>query len=150
VFIADLIQDITKFRAYCIKKGITPVVRLNGTSDIHWERYGIIEQFPDVQFYDYTKDIKRVRKALPDNYHLTLSYSEASVRYSDMVLDAMTGSNNMAVVFRDKDKIPKSFKGFQVVDGDKDDLRFLDPKGVVVALYAKGKAKQDASGFVIG
>jgi hypothetical protein len=67
-----------------------------------------------------------------------------------MVLDAMTGSNNMAVVFRDKDKIPKSFKGFQVVDGDKDDLRFLDPKGVVVALYAKGKAKQDASGFVIG
>lgn len=150
VFIADLIQDITKFRAYCIKKGITPVVRLNGTSDIHWERYGIIEQFPDVQFYDYTKDIKRVRKALPDNYHLTLSYSEASIRYSDMVLDAMTGSNNMAVVFRDKDKIPKSFKGFQVVDGDKDDLRFLDPKGVVVALYAKGKAKKDASGFVIG
>jgi hypothetical protein len=152
VFIADLIQDITKFRAYCIKKGITPVVRLNGTSDIHWERYGIMEQFPDVQFYDYTKDIKRVRKALPDNYHLTLSYSEASTRYSDMVLDQMCKhqGHNMAVVFRDKDKIPKTYMGFKVVDGDKDDLRFLDPKGVVVALYAKGKAKQDTSGFVIG
>lgn len=152
VFIADLIQDITKFRAYCIKKGITPVVRLNGTSDIHWERYGIMEQFPEVQFYDYTKDIKRVRKALPDNYHLTLSYSEATTRYSDMVLREMRGNmtNNMAVVFRDKDKIPKTYKGFTVVDGDKDDLRFLDPKGVVVALYAKGKAKHDASGFVIG
>jgi hypothetical protein len=152
VFIADLIQDITKFRAYCVKKGITPVVRLNGTSDIHWERYGIMEQFPDVQFYDYTKDIKRVRKALPDNYHLTLSYSEASTRYSDMVLDQMCKhqGHNMAVVFRDKDKIPKTYMGFKVVDGDKDDLRFLDPKGVVVALYAKGKAKQDTSGFVIG
>lgn len=152
VFIADLIQDITKFRAYCVKKGITPVVRLNGTSDIHWERHGIMEQFPDVQFYDYTKDIKRVRKALPDNYHLTLSYSEASTRYSDMVLDQMCKhqGHNMAVVFRDKDKIPKTYMGFKVVDGDKDDLRFLDPKGVVVALYAKGKAKQDTSGFVIG
>lgn len=152
VFIADLIQDITKFRAYCIKKGITPVVRLNGTSDIHWERYGIMEQFPEVQFYDYTKDIKRVRKALPDNYHLTLSYSEASTRYSDMVLDQMCKhqGHNMAVVFRNKDKIPKTYMGFKVVDGDKDDLRFLDPKGVVVALYAKGKAKHDASGFVIG
>jgi hypothetical protein len=152
VFIADLIQDITKFRAYCIKKGITPVVRLNGTSDIHWERYGIMEQFPDVQFYDYTKDIKRVRKVLPDNYHLTLSYSEASTRYSDMVLDQMYKhkGHNMAVVFRDKNNIPKTYKGFKVVDGDKDDLRFLDPKGVVVALYAKGRAKQDASGFVIG
>lgn len=152
VFIADLIKDITKFRAYCVKKGIKPVVRLNGTSDIHWERYGIMEQFPDVQFYDYTKDIKRVRKALPDNYHLTLSYSEASTRYSDMVLDQMCKhqGHNMAVVFRDKDKIPKTYMGFKVVDGDKDDLRFLDPKGVVVALYAKGKAKQDTSGFVIG
>jgi hypothetical protein len=46
--------------------------------------------------------------------------------------------------------MPKTFKGFKVIDGDKDDLRFLDPKGVVVGLYAKGKAKQDASGFVIG
>jgi hypothetical protein len=111
-----------------------------------------MEQFPEVQFYDYTKDIKRVRKALPDNYHLTLSYSEASTRYSDMVLDQMCKhqGHNMAVVFRDKDKIPKTYMGFKVVDGDKDDLRFLDPKGVVVALYAKGKAKQDASGFVIG
>jgi hypothetical protein len=36
------------------------------------------------------------------------------------------------------------------IDGDRDDMRFLDPKGVVVALYAKGKAKQDQSGFVVG
>ena len=152
-FIAQLHDDLIAFRKYCLKKGITPVVRLNGTSDIHWERHiDMAGEYPEIQFYDYTKDIKRVRKALPDNYHLTLSYSEASTRYSDMVLDQMCKhqGHNMAVVFRDKDKIPKTYMGFKVVDGDKDDLRFLDPKGVVVALYAKGKAKQDTSGFVIG
>ena len=124
---------------------------MNGTSDIHWERHiDMAGEYPEIQFYDYTKDIKRVRTALPINYHLTLSYSEKSQRYSDMVLDEMDGTNNMAVVFRHKDNIPATFKGFTVVDGDKDDLRFLDPKGVVVALYAKGKAKQDTSGFVVG
>jgi hypothetical protein len=109
-------------------------------------------EYPEIQFYDYTKDIKRANKVLPSNYHLTLSYSEASQRYSDMVLDTMQSvkGSNMAVVFRHKDKMPTTYKGFTVVDGDKDDLRFLDPKGVVVALYAKGKAKQDTSGFVIG
>ena len=55
---------------------------------------------------------------------------------------------NMAVVFRDKN-IPKKWQGFDVIDGDKDDLRFLDPRGVVVGLYAKGKAKHDTSGFVV-
>ena len=150
-FIAQLHDDLIKFRKYCLKKGIKPVVRLNGTSDIHWERHiNMAGEYPEIQFYDYTKDIKRVRKALPSNYHLTLSYSEKSQRYSDMVLDEMDGTNNMAVVFRHKDNIPATFKGFTVVDGDKDDLRFLDPKGVVVALYAKGKAKQDTSGFVVG
>jgi hypothetical protein len=52
-------------------------------------------------------------------------------------------------VFRSKHNIPKTFRGLRVVDGDKDDLRFLDPKGVVVALYAKGKATKDDTGFVI-
>jgi hypothetical protein len=57
----------------------------------------------------------------------------------------------MAVVFRDKNKIPATFKGMPVIDGDKDDLRFLDPNDqpYVVALYAKGQAKKDYSGFVI-
>jgi hypothetical protein len=35
------------------------------------------------------------------------------------------------------------------VDGDKDDLRFLDPQGVIVGLKAKGDAKHDDTGFVI-
>jgi len=151
MFIADLANDIRQFRKYCQKKNIQPVVRINGTSDINWELYvDMAGEFADVQFYDYTKNVSRMGKPRPANYHLTLSYSEANQRYADMCLDAARTHNaNLAVVFRDKDNIPATFKGMPVVDGDKDDLRFLDPDGVVVALYAKGKAKQDQSGFVI-
>jgi hypothetical protein len=39
--------------------------------------------------------------------------------------------------------------GLQCIDGDNSDIRHVDPKGVIVALYAKGKAKKDTSGFVI-
>lgn len=151
VFLAQLREDLDKFQRYCKKRGITPCVRLNGTSDIRWENHiDMAVEYPDIQFYDYTKDVNRLNKQLPSNYHLTMSYSEASNRYSHMVLDNMGQGRNMAVVFRHKEDMPKKFMGFTVIDGDKDDLRFLDPKGVVVGLYAKGKAKQDTSGFVIG
>ena len=153
LFLDQLKQDIKAFSKYCKKKGVQACVRLNGTSDIRWENYIDMQgEFPEVQFYDYTKDANRLAKPLPSNYHLTLSYSEASDKYQSMILGAMGKHrhSNMAVVFRHKDTMPKTFMGFKVIDGDKDDLRFLDPKGVVVGLYAKGKAKQDASGFVIG
>ncbi len=69
-------------------------------------------------------------------------------KYADDVMKAVVKTGvNMAVVFRDK--LPDTFRGLQVIDGDKDDLRFLDPKGVVVGLLAKGRAKHDDSGFVI-
>jgi hypothetical protein len=72
------------------------------------------------------------------------------MHYAENVLKYSSKYNaNIAVVFRDKNKIPKVFKGRPVINGDNDDLRFLDPEGVVVALYAKGKAKKDTSGFVI-
>jgi len=148
-FMSTLVTDITVFRRRHIKKGIQPCVRLNGTSDIQYEKSGIMEQFPDVQFYDYTKIVKRAYAKLPDNYHMTLSYSEADMDYADSVHQAVLDTGvNMAVVFRHK--LPKTFRGLRVIDGDKDDLRFLDPKGVVVGLVAKGKkAKRDKSGFVI-
>ena len=147
-FMDALVNDITTFRRRQIKNGVQPCVRLNGTSDIMYEKSGIMGQFPDVQFYDYTKVVKRAYGELPPNYHLTLSYSEADEEYAEQVLMAVADTGvNAAVVFRDR--LPDTFKGFRVIDGDKDDLRFLDPKGVVVGLKAKGKAKQDTSGFVI-
>jgi hypothetical protein len=92
----------------------------------------------------------RVAKDLPSNYHLTLSYSGANPEYARNVQAfADKYQANLAVVFRDKNKIPHTYLGRPVINGDADDLRFLDPSGVVVALYAKGKAKHDGSGFVI-
>ena len=148
-FMDTLINDITTFSRRQRNKGVQPCVRLNGTSDIQYEKTGIMEQFPEVQFYDYTKIVKRAYAKLPANYHLTLSYSEADPEYAEQVLQAVRDTGvNAAVVFRHK--LPKTFKGLRVINGDKDDLRFLDPKGVIVGLIAKGEeAKADKSGFVI-
>jgi len=151
MFLAQLEVDLDRFSAYCLRKGIKPCVRLNGTSDVPWENYIDMENdFPEIQFYDYTKTSNRLHKKLPKNYSITLSYSEASDRYADMIrLDALKTGANMAVVWRTQDAIPETFLGRKVIDGDKDDLRFLDPAECVVALYAKGAAKHDTSGFVI-
>ena len=153
-FMRDLDADIYKFVKFCKRQGVKPAIRLNGTSDIRWEliKVGgktVFEHYPDVQFYDYTKIANR---RIPDhinNYHLTWSYSNANPKYEQMYKTALDNSMNIAVVFRDKKQIPDKFLGLSVIDGDTDDLRFLDPPASVVALYAKGKAKHDNSGFVI-
>ena len=158
-FMVQLVIDVTRFVKYCNPRNIKPCIRLNGTSDIRWEQIpvvdaqgnthkNIMEAFPMVQFYDYTKIANR--RNVPNNYHLTWSYSGANPKYSDMMSTAVANGMNVAVVFRTKGAIPASFKGLPTVDGDKNDLRFQDDKGVAVALYAKGKAKYDTSGFVQG
>jgi hypothetical protein len=106
----------------------------------------------DAIFYDYTKRPNRLDRKLPKNYHLTVSYSKATERYQNIVEDAIKKHSdiNVAVVFRDKKKIPVTFLNKSVIDGNKDDLRFLDLKGSIVGLYARGKeAKNDRSGFVV-
>ena len=152
-FMQQLHEDITKFSAYCHKRGIQPCVRLNGTTDIRWELiklgyYNIFELHPDVQYYDYTKISNRKCKDIP-NYHLTWSYSNANPEYAKLLDKVIESGMNAAVVFRSEYK-KSLWCTYPVVDGDKDDLRFLDPKGRhIVALYAKGKAKKDTSGFVV-
>ena len=160
-FMKQLYHDIQKFSNYCKKRGIQPCVRLNGTTDIRWELIpamphnlaNIFQEFPDVQFYDYTKIANRKCKDIP-NYHLTWSYSNANADYAKLLDKALEQGMNAAVVFRSnfiqvKPKCWHTWKGYPVIDGDQDDLRFLDPKGGhIVALYAKGAAKKDQSGFV--
>ena len=152
-FMQQLHEDITKFSAYCHKRGIQPCVRLNGTTDIRWELiklgdYNIFELHPDVQYYDYTKISNRKCKDIP-NYHLTWSYSNANPEYAKLLDKAIEQGMNAAVVYRTAYH-KTTWQGYPVVDGDSDDLRFLDPKGGhIVALYAKGKAKKDTSGFVV-
>lgn len=150
----DMIKrDIARFKAQCDREGFTLLVRLNGTSDIRWENYGIIQSFPETIFYDYTKIPNR--KNIPANYDLTFSYSGVS-KFQQFVDIAKQNGNRLAVVFRNRAIVDRmlvngeTFHGLPVVDGDDTDIRHMDPHGVVVALYAKGKAKHDNSGFVVG
>lgn len=148
-FMKQLVHDIHKFIRACDRKDKLPAIRLNGTSDIQWEKIdidgqNIFEMFPNVQFYDYTKIPTRKVDKIP-NYHLTWSYSEANEKYAKM-FDQVP--NNKAVVFRTKD-LPSMFRGLEVIDGDTHDMRFLDKPNSVVGLKAKGQAKKDYSGFVI-
>ena len=140
-FAETLKKDIAKAIKFASKKGLTPVFRLNGTSDISWEKYGIIEAFPTVQFYDYTKILGRKVSHLP-NYHLTFSAADGN---DADVAKAIEQGMNVTVVF---DKIPETYMGKAVFDADDTDLRFLDPKGAVLGLKAKGRARKDTTGFV--
>lgn len=159
-FMFDLVRDIEKLIRKAEKLNLIPVVRLNGTSDIRWECesfefefmnnkrrvVNIFEMFPEVQFMDYTKIANR--KDIPSNYDLTFSFSGADT-FKKYNKQAINSGKRMAVVFRTSEEIPEYFEGMQVVNGDESDLRFLDPQGVVVALYAKGRARKDSSGFVV-
>lgn len=151
-FMLQLAEDITKLVAKAKKLGLTPLVRLNGTSDIRWEtievsytKKNIFQMFPEVQFYDYTKDVNR--KDLPANYDLTFSYSGVE-GFQPFVAKALKKQMRIAVVFRKEQDIPTTFMGIPVVSGDNSDVRHLDDK-VIVGLYAKGKAKLDQTGFVV-
>ena len=141
-FMQDLVVDVQKAIKFAERKGLIPVFRLNGTSDLSWEKYevlgakNIFELFPQVQFYDYTKVLGRKVKHIP-NYHLT--FSKADGNDADVAEALMQGMSVVAVY----DKIPEG-----VPSADETDLRFLDPKGVIAGLKAKGKAKKDSTGFV--
>ncbi len=152
----QLVVDIAKLIKKANKQGLKPLVRLNGTSDIRWETVGftdvngieyvnIFAAFPDIQFYDYTKDANR--KDLPSNYDVTFSYSGVE-GFQPYVEKALLNNMRMAVVFRKEKDIPMTFMGIPVVSGDNSDVRHLDDK-VIVGLYAKGKAKLDTTGFVV-
>lgn len=153
-FMVDLCRDVERFRVAAMRAGYKPVVRLNGTSDITWERIevghngatfgNIMLAFPSVQFYDYTKIPVRYRNALPDNYDLTFSRSECN---EADVKEAIRFGVRVAVVWRDQ--IPKRWKRRKVCDGTINDLRFLDT-APIVGLCAKGTSgKLDTSGFVL-
>lgn len=156
-FFALLRSDIEAFLRRCDRRGLTPSVRLNGTSDILWEnesvgfKPNIFEHFRDVQFYDYTKVAKRLERELPFNYHLSLSYSEANLSYARQVWKTHAKTNCNVVVVVRNDEVKQQWLDapvFHTVDGDKSDLRFLE-SGAIVVLRAKGRAKHDASGFVL-
>jgi hypothetical protein len=139
-FLEQLVKEVDKHVRAAVRKSLIPCVRLNGTSDIPWEKTGVLDAHPGVQFYDYTKVPGRPLD-IP-NYHLTFSLAESNAEHARAELER---GCNVAAVFRDR---PATFWDHPVVDGDESDLRFLDPQGVVVGLTAKGEARTDTSGFV--
>jgi hypothetical protein len=138
-FMAKLDKDLTREKTKARAAGYNFAVRLNGTSDILWETKGIMEKHPDVQFYDYTKYPATSRKNLPSNYDLTYSYTglPGSAAFSRTWNDRGV---NTAVVFAGG--MPHEFLDRPVIDGDNTDLRFLDPRGVIVGLHTKGPLLQ--------
>jgi hypothetical protein len=151
--LAMIKREVAVFEKRAAKQGYVLLVRLNGTSDIRWENYGVIQAYPAVQFYDYTKLSNR--KNVPANYDLTFSYSGVP-EFQKQVALATAAGMRMAVVFRNRGMVDRmladgaAFHGMPVVDGDDTDIRHIDPMGSAVALYAKGAAKHDYSGFVVG
>ena len=145
-FFATLYKEIKAAQRKADKEGKKLALRLNTISDIAWEKIkidgkNVFDTFPDVQFWDYTKSPQRMTAFLanemPENYHLTFSRSESNETIVQAILKA---GGNVAAVFRGD--MPKTWNGYKTVSGDDSDLRFLDPKNVIVALVQKGLAKK--------
>lgn len=152
VFVARILHELKNAQKRAEKSGNKLAVRLNVTSDYPWEERHpeIFKENPHVQFYDYTKILGRAEmytctQDWPKNYHLTFSRSETNDRYIQHLWNTKI---NFTVVFAN-DNLPKKWNGRDVINGDANDLRFLDPQGVIVGLKAKGKAKKDNTGFVL-
>lgn len=170
-YMHEMLHHIARLYRYAKRNKLRLAVRPNGSSDIAYESirvlisadlahelstitgrkivrgiHTIFSAFPWIQFVDYTKNPKRFDRALPSNYSLTFSRSETNDSDSIALLNRGV---NVAVVFAKA--LPKRWHGYRVVDGDKHDLRHLDPKGGhVIGLLPKGsKAKRDRSGFVV-
>lgn len=157
-FLDKLVVEITKLEKKFADSEFILAIRLNGTSDISFEKQKtsngktIFDTFPNVQFYDYTKNYTRFAKKLPSNYHLTFSRSETN---NDISMELLKAGHNVAMVFT---KLPDTYMGYKVINGDDNDLRFLDEDNVIVGLKykkitGKGGAEKNkqslTSGFVL-
>jgi uncharacterized protein YrrD len=152
-FMTSLVYSIHKVIRQAEKQGLKPCIRLNGTSDISWEEIivqdgkNIFEIFPSIQFYDYTPNHTRDLALTGHwkNYHLTFSRKESRANHIQAERLLSMGVNVAAVYSSVENAVNK----LGAIDGDLHDLRFLDPRGKIVALKAKGEAKKDLTGFVI-
>jgi hypothetical protein len=151
-FLNHLDREIKLSYARARRKGFKYTVRLNGTSDLPFERYklenglNLMDNNPQVQFIDYTKVTNRLNKKnkIPKNYSLTYSQAENNLKDVKQVLKT---KYNIATVFRKK--LPKKWLGRKVINGDLSDLRHLeDGKKIIVGLIAKGRAIKNFNGFV--
>jgi hypothetical protein len=141
-FLWDLSREIELLKNRAKNQGFKFAVRLNGTSDLPWHRMKVDggstlhELHPDVQFYEYTKVLNYLDH---DQENLHFTFSDSGRNDSD-IKKAIKKNVNVAIVFQDK--LPRKWLQRRVIDGDKHDLRYRDPSGVIVGLIAKGKASR--------
>ena len=133
MMIAEIRSGITRAR----KLGYEFSVRLNNTSDIspldfQLNGVNILEMFPDIMFYDYTKVAARVELTkVYKNYDITFSYTGQNLTAcQEMLLNKI----KVAVVFK---KVPATFMGYPVLDGDAYDMRYKDSVASIIGLKYK-------------
>lgn len=157
-FMAQLVRETEKLVRGAMKRGKTPALRLNGTSDLRWSQYPCIRRgqefanmfaaFPEVVFYDYSKVPSVIGNNIAPNYRVTFSLSECNDAHA---AKALAAGMNVAAVLRlsDHEPMPATWSGHKVIDGTLHDYRFLDVQDAcIVALRPKGRAKRDTTGFV--
>ena len=145
-FMKWLIVEIKYYKEKAEKEGYGFSVRLNCTSDVDWQSIkingkNIFEIFPDVQFYDYTKNPNKFQNK-PENYHLTFSYTGRNWNTCEKLLKQ---GYNVAMIFNVKNEkqIPYNYKGYKVINGDSTDYRINDSKGIIVGLKWKHIANKE-------
>ena len=158
VFTQLVTADLARIKRRADKEGMTMAIRCDGTSDIltRWFLNSeLASEYSDVHVYTYTKrPLVSYRELLAKhvNFHVTYSLHEGS-RSINQAMEYLAAGYGVAAVFGTKQLVSKvvasGYLGFPVIDGDETDARHLDPKGCIVALAAKGKAKRDSTGFVI-
>jgi hypothetical protein len=151
-FLTQLRRELAAHVRKAARLNMLPAVRLNGTSDLDVENWGVMQAFPQIVFYDYTKRRDRMdaylRGEMPINYSLTFSRAETLKSKVDS-MQVLQQGGNVAVVFGGK-VLPPEWNSYRVIDGTETDARFTDARNVVVGLLAKGKARRDTtSGFVV-
>ena len=150
-FILQLASELVKINKKAATETNQTLIRLNGTSDLDFvyllKKYANfdISNYRNLHFYDYTKILGKVKKYI-DHKNYTLTFSRAENNELEAIQALEIGANVAAVFSGD---LPKTYKGYTVVDGDKTDQEMIAFKGVILGLKAKGKARKDNSGFVI-
>jgi hypothetical protein len=147
-------KEINSFLRKCERNGTIPCIRVNGTSDLPKLALKLAKDFPEVQFYDYTKILATLKRDnLPPNYDLTFSRSETN--WKECLEALKLGYRVSAVVekeisdyrLREILNLPEEVA---ILNGDADDLTFLKPSAALLRLSPKGhKIKKDKSGFLI-
>ena len=158
LFMEIVVREIRRYEAYAKNNGFNFAIRLNCTSDLSPEKFmydgmNILQLFPHIQFYDYTKVANRLPLQFKyKNYDLTLSYNGYNWQTCKNYLNK---GGKVAVVFRKE--LPAVFDGFNVIDANGYDMRFLDPHSTIMGLhyhsigsdYKNGSYKVRKTKFVV-